>query len=145
MAKQQKKKELDPVNVHDQQLMIDLGCNPKNRVICDFSKTAEEKRELKKLRRREGRGFYNQKWASREKPVIPVYSKLIVYVYGENTKSIQCNQADIPDILLRIKRDPNRKLLKYQWNGRTYQPNEIPYWRPRVKGGTSISIRSYTV
>lgn len=47
MAKQQKKKELDPVNVHDQQLMIDLGLHPKNRVICDFSKTAEEKRELK--------------------------------------------------------------------------------------------------
>lgn len=144
MAKK-KKKELDPVNVHDRQLMIDLGIHPKDRVVCDFSHTAEEKQELKKLRRREGRGFYNQKWASREKPVIPVYSKLIIYVYGENTKSIHCNQADIPDILLRIKRDPNRKLMKYQWNGRTYQPNEIPCWKPSIKGGTSISVRSYTV
>lgn len=139
------KRKVSQVDVKDQQMMIDLGLHPNYRVIYDFSKTSKEKADLAKLRRRMGKGFYNQKWAARNKPFIPVYGKLIIYVYGENTKSIQCGQADIPDILVRIRKDPSKKILKYQWNGRTYQPNEIPFWKPRVKGGTSISVRSYAV
>lgn len=142
MAKATKKKELDPVNVHDKQQMIDLGLHPKDRVIYDFSKTPEEKAKLKKLRRQLGRGFYNQKWMKHEKPVIPVNGKLVVYVYGEPTKSIECNQADIPGILLQLKAGFTKKVVKYRWNGRTYEGNELPFWQPRVKGGISISLRS---
>lgn len=142
MIKKSIKKELDPVNVHDSQLMINLGLHPKYRSIPDFSKTLTEKAELKILKNQLGRGFYNQKWGVHEKKYIPVYGKLIIQMEGENTKSINCNQADISEILLRFKKRINGNLLSYKWNGRTYKDCELPFWKTRVKGGTSISVRS---
>lgn len=140
MAKQQKRKELAPINVKDQQEMINLGLHPKMRVLNDFSKTPEEREKLVKMRRKLGRGFYNQRWMKHEKPIIPVYGKLIVYVYGEDTKSYTCNQADIPEILTRLKAGFTKKVTKYSWNGRTYEGNQLPLWKPRVKVGEKISV-----
>lgn len=137
-----KKKELPAVNVHNQQEMINLGLHPNYRVECDFSKTPKEKAELERLRRRDGRGFYNQKWSPREKPYIPIYGKLIVHFKGSTPKSYNCNQADIIDILARVKKN---EAFMYEWNGRKYQLNEKPFWRSRTKSGPSISLRSYTV
>ena len=138
----QKKKE-ESVNVHDQALMIELGIHPPYRQFYDFSKTQQEKSKLKKCKNKDGRGFYTRGFHS--KPYsIPVYGKLIIYVKEDGTKSISCGQSDIPDILYRLKKD-KKTILKYQWNGRTYQNNEIPFWKPKVRGGTSISVRSYSV
>ena len=138
----QKKKE-ESVNVHDQELMIELGIHPPYREIYDFSKTPKEKADLLTYKRKDGRGFYTR--GVYKKPYsIPVYDKLIIYVKEDGTRSINCGQSDIPDILFRLKKD-KKTVLKYQWNGRTYQRNEIPFWKPKVPGGASISVRSYSV
>lgn len=145
MAKRQsKKKELDAVNVHNQQEMINLKLHPNYRVVPDFSKDSSEKGKVYKARKQQGRDFYNQKWANHEKKYIPYYDKLILYVKGENTKSIYCNQADIPEILIRLKAN-KKELVKYQWNGRSYQANELPFYQRSVKGGRTISVRNYAV
>lgn len=59
---------------------------------------------------------------------IPVYTGLIVYVQGltKTTYSVKCWQADIPRIIGNFNTEG--KVIKYQWNGRTYQPNEVPFW-----------------
>lgn len=123
-----KEKKIKSINPHDQEMMIREGLHPNYLILPNFIKTEEEKLELKKMKRLLGRGFYNQKWSSHSKPYIPVYGKLIIYCYKEPTKSISCNQSEIPDILIRIKKDPKRKIMKYSWLGKTYQPNEIPFW-----------------
>ena len=138
----QKKKE-ESVNVHDQELMIELGIHPPYREIYDFSKTLKEKADLLTYKHKDGRGFYTR--GVHKKPYsIPVYDKLIIYTKESGTKSINCGQSDIPDILYRLKKD-KITILKYQWNGRTYKDNEIPFWKPKVHGGVSISVRSYAV
>lgn len=139
-----KKKEVEAIKVKDQEWMIVEGIHRPYLVLPDFSKSDFEKMGLTKERRKCGRGFYNQKWSSHSKPYIPVYDKLILYIKGENTRSIKCNQADIPEILIRAKVQ-EKEVLKYRWNGREYQANEIPFWRTRVKSGKSISVRSYAV
>ena len=138
----QKKKE-ESVNVHDQELMIELGIHSPYREIYDFSKTPKEKAELLDCKHRDGKGFYTR--GVYKKPYsIPVYDKLIIYTKESGTKSINCGQSDIPDILYRLKKD-KKTILKYQWNGRTYQSNEIPFWKPKVHSRASISVRSYAV
>ena len=133
----QKKKE-ESVNVHDQELMIELGIHPPYREIYDFSKTPKEKADLLTYKRKDGRGFYTR--GVYKKPYsIPVYDKLIIYVKGDGTRSINCGQSDIPDILFRLKKD-KKTVLKYQWNGRTYQSNEIPFWKPKVHSRVSVSV-----
>ena len=134
------RKKIDP---KDQIMMINEGIHPPYREIYDFSKTQKEKEDLLTYKRKYGRGFYTR--GIHKKPYsIPVYDKLIIYVKEDGTKSISCGQSDIPDILFRLKKD-KKTVLKYQWNGRTYQSNEIPFWKPKVRGGTSISVRSYSV
>ena len=131
------RKKIDP---KDQIMMINEGIHPPYREIYDFSKTQKEKEDLLTYKRKYGRGFYTR--GIHKKPYsIPVYDKLIIYVKEDGTKSINCGQSDIPDILFRLK----KTILKYQWNGRTYQSNEIPFWKPKVHGGASISVRSYSV
>ena len=134
------RKKIDP---KDQIMMINEGIHPPYREIYDFSKTPKEKADLLTYKRKDGRGFYTR--GVYKKPYsIPVYDKLIIYVKGDGTRSINCGQSDIPDILFRLKKD-KKTVLKYQWNGRTYQSNEIPFWKPKVHGGASISVRSYSV
>lgn len=139
-----KGREIKPIDVKDQEFMIIEGIHPPYFKLSDFSKTDVEKMSLVKERRKSGRGFYNQKWGSHSKPYIPVYDKLILYVVGEKTRSIVCNQADIPEILARIK-SQKKEVLKYKWNGREYQADEIPFWATRIKGGENLHIRSYAV
>ena len=134
------RKKIDP---KDQIMMINEGIHPPYREIYDFSKTPKEKADLLTYKRKDGRGFYTR--GVYKKPYsIPVYDKLIIYVKEDGTRSINCGQSDIPDILFRLKKD-KKTVLKYQWNGRTYQSNEIPFWKPKVHGGASISVLSYSV
>ena len=135
------RKELDPIDVRNRQEMIDLGLHPKNREHYDWSKTPEEKVKLQKLKRELGRNFSGG-WGRTEKKNIPVPGKLVVYVWGKPTKSYKCMQHDIPDILARVKEGFTVKVTKYQWNGTTYEGNELPFWQPKVKGGPSIHLRS---
>lgn len=144
MVKRKITREISPINVKDQELMIVEGIHPPYLKLSDFSKADVEKMSLTKERRKSGRGFYNQKWSSHFKSYIPVYDKLILYVKGENTKSIKCNQADIPEILTRTKAK-GKEVLKYKWNGREYQADEVPFWATHVKGGKNLHIRSYAV
>lgn len=60
---------------------------------------------------------------------IPIYLKLIVQVRGleKTTYSLKCWQADIPSVLSRFK-ERGGEIIKYQWNGKTYAPNEVPFW-----------------
>ena len=64
--------------------------------------------------------------SSSSRKYIPVYTNLIVYVQGASkpTYSMKCWQVDIPRIIGSF----GNKVIKYQWNGRTYQPNEVPFW-----------------
>lgn len=126
-------KKIEAIRPKDQEWMVAEGIFPPSLILPDFSKTDSEKMELVKVRRKFGRGFYNQKWSNHTKPYIPVYGKLIIYAYKEPTKSIYCNQADIPEVLWRIKKDPKRKVMKYSWLGKTYQPNELPFWYNQLK------------
>lgn len=144
MRDSKKKKKVASVNVHNQAEMIELKLHPQYLDVPNFSKTKSEKIKLYKLKKQLGRGFTPQRWLSHEKKFIPYYDKLILYVKGEPTRSIPCNQADIPEILLNLKLR-KRELIKYQWNGRTYQPNDLPFYQRRVKSGKSISIRNYAV
>ena len=134
--------EVSPINTKNRQEMIDLGYHPKDKVRHDWSKTEAEKSKLKRLRNQYpyGRGFDNQSWGAHTKTPIPVPGKLIVYVWGQPTKSYKCMQHDIPEILCKLKEGFTSKVTKYQWNGKTYQSNELPFWKPKVKGGRAISL-----
>lgn len=131
MAKKNVKNGPDPINVKDSLSMIELGLHPKYREVPDFSKTPEEKAKLRSLKRQLGRGFYNQKWSSHKLPYIPVYDTLIIYT-NKNTKSVKCGQADISDILYRIKKS-GEEILKYRWNGSIYKFGELPFWGKSIK------------
>lgn len=57
---EKKKKELPPVNVHNQEEMIASGIHPRNRVPRDpsvWTKTPHEKELVKECRHRYGRGI----------------------------------------------------------------------------------------
>lgn len=138
--KKNQKRELPPVDIRDQQEMIKLGLHPQYRETYDWSKTDKEKQKLQKLRRLLGRGFSNRSGSIREKKSIPVKDKLVVYVWNQPVKSFVCMQHDIPDILARQRKSLADKILKYHWNGKWYEGNELPVWKPRVKGGRQIPV-----
>lgn len=130
---QKKENKIPAIDPHNQEWMISEHIHPPYLTLSDFSKTDFEKMGLIKARRKSGRGFYNQKWSSHNKPYIPVYAKMIIYCYQEPTRSVFCNQADIPEVIRRIHSDPKRRVIKYSWLGKTYQPDEIPFWFNQCK------------
>lgn len=104
---------------------------PKESV---FKKSEGERKFLKKLQHQLGKSFGGSKWSKKVVRPIPVYDKIILYLGRKGTRSVECGQADIPAILRRHKDD----LVKYQWLHKTYMPDELPFWQPKVKGGASI-------
>lgn len=61
---------------------------------------------------------------------IPVKAKLIIYLkknnkYPNTTYSTECWMHDINRILLRYDKN---LILKYSYNGKTYKPEERPFW-----------------
>lgn len=127
------------VNVHDEALMIELGIHPPKAAPRDpsvWTKTPKEKRLLATMRRiHKGEMHFNMA------PVksIPVRAKLIIQLkknrrFPHTTYSTTCWQHQIDNILSRYY-EKNRKtgcmesvVSKYVYNGRTYKPDERPFW-----------------
>lgn len=127
-----------PVNVHDDYLMVELGIRPKHVPEKDntvWTKTASEKRALKVLKRSiKGDSHFH---AIPIKP-IPVRAKLIIYVekgsFPKTTYSTECWQHEIYDILSKFtvknkKTEVNEiKVIKFNYNGKNYKFGERPFW-----------------
>ncbi len=147
--KKEIERKTDWVNVRDDALMVSLGfrqppLQPRDPSV--WTKTETEKKKLMNLKHRlKGKFCANWGYVS---PEIPVYGKLIVYIKKDpkyttvdpktnrkvykTTFSYKCGQSKIPSILSAFsnKKDLNNTLVtKYYWNGRTYSPTELPYWK----------------
>lgn len=126
------------VDVHDDAVMIKLGLRSPNVAPRDpsvWTKTPNERRILKTLRysSKEDMHFH-----SSPTKLIPVRAKLIIQLkrnnkYPKTTYSTECWQHEIPSILAKYRITVNNMdesaVAKYSYNGRTYAPTEVPFWR----------------
>lgn len=95
-----------------------------------WTKTLKEKRILKTQRRIHKHSLKSKTLAPWRE--IPVYDKIILYLKPgpldkenfKSTISFKCGQADIPEII----HNRRKQLVKYYWNGKTYSPDELPFW-----------------
>lgn len=127
------------VDVHNDALMVELGIrpamlSPRDKTV--WTKTPNERRLLKSLRR-SGKGRIH--FHSVPERSIPVRTKLIIQLvkndkFPKTTYSTECWQHEIKNILLQYykrnkKTGVNECLVsKYTYNGKTYAPNERPFW-----------------
>lgn len=127
------------VDVHNDALMVELGIrpamlSPRDKTV--WTKTPNERRLLKSLRR-SGKGRIH--FHSVPEKSIPVRTKLIIQLvkndkFPKTTYSTECWQYEIKNILLQYykrnkKTGVNECLVsKYTYNGKTYAPNERPFW-----------------
>jgi len=135
------------VDVHDRELMIYLGIQPpyyEGRDPSVWEKTKKEKELLKTLKSR-CTNILPRQWPYTE-PRSSFFSKLIVRIRPSNkfkfidkrgneqkkTYFAHKNvcESDIPNILAKyyVWKDKARQTLviSYEWNGKTYFPNELP-------------------
>lgn len=132
------KKEIFPVNVKDDALMVSLGIRLPNYEYPSFYKTNKEKELLKKLRTK------HNDFVSAPKIItshIPHKFKLIVYTrrsnsnFNHNTYSYKCYDHQVSEILRNLFPDHTKEnciIVKYQFNGRTYKPNPNNYTKFEV-------------
>lgn len=134
-----KHKESGLVNVHDDGLMIMLGIRPPHITSRDpsvWTKTPHEKKLLKSLRRMH-KGHIHFHNIPRKN--IPVKAKLIIQLkkndkFPHTTYSTECWQHNIGDVLLNYSQTNNKTKVeeclvsKYTYNGKTYSPDERPFW-----------------
>lgn len=127
------------VDMHNDALMVELGIrpailSPRDKTV--WTKTPNERRLLKSLRR-SGKGRIH--FHSVPEKSIPVRTKLIIQLvkndkFPKTTYSTECWQHEIKNILLQYykrnkKTGVNECLVsKYTYNGKTYAPNERPFW-----------------
>lgn len=128
------------VDVHDDALMVELGIHPRSATPRDpsvWSKSKQEKKILRTLRCAH-KGKMHLGAPSRK--VIPVRAKLIVQLkknkqFPYTTYSTICDMHQIGDILNFFHQwDRQNKTMvsvvaKYTFNGKTYAPNERPFWK----------------
>lgn len=128
------------VDVHDDALMVELGIHPRPATPRDpsvWSKSKQEKKILRTLRCAH-KGKMHLGAPSRK--VIPVRAKLIVQLkknkqFPYTTYSTICDMYQIGDILNFFHQwDRQNKTMvsvvaKYTFNGKTYAPNERPFWK----------------
>lgn len=148
IKKIKKQREVKPVDVYNDAEMVALGLRlPKypGRDKSIWSKTAKEKALLKKMKR-SCTTKLNRGWGAPPKS-IPIPGKLIVRikpsdkftmvtkegkVLKKTTYSHECIQSDIPRILSRYVEGNNNAfhsiVINYSWNGKTYNPKEVPFW-----------------
>jgi hypothetical protein len=144
MKKIIKKKE-EPVDVHDDALMVSLGlrCRPlEPRDPKVWTKSYSEKQDAKLVRHMLKNAFKHLNWPAPPKR-IPVPGKLIITIKKDNRftemrhektfyKTIfvhNCWQHDIADILTKyVNRKGKSLVVKYNWNGKTYPPDQLPFW-----------------
>lgn len=128
------------IDVHDDDVMREMGFfRPLNQAPRDesvWTKTPYERRILKKVRHTcKGEDMH---FHSVPRKVIRVRCKLIINLYKnkrfeKTTYSTECWQHEIPDILAKY-RVTDRKtgystsvVRKYSWNGKTYDPKDLPF------------------
>lgn len=128
------------VDMHDDALMVELGIHPRPATPRDpsvWSKSKQEKKILRTLRCAH-KGKMHLGAPSRK--VIPVRAKLIVQLkknkqFPYTTYSTICDMHQIGDILNFFHQwDRQNKTMvsvvaKYTFNGKTYAPNERPFWK----------------
>ena len=148
MKKIRKQKENEPDYVHNDAEMVALGLrNPiyPGRDQSVWSKTDKEKAFLKKMKH-SCTSDLDRGWGAPIKS-IPIPGKLIVRIkpsdnftvvakdgrmMKKTTYSQKCIQSDIPRILSKYAESDGKvsysKVINYSWNGKTYNPKEIPFW-----------------
>ena len=128
------------VDVHNDVLMVKLGIRPCKAIPRDLSvwtKSKQEKKILQTLRCTH-KGKMHFSVPSRRS--IPVQAKLIVQLkknkqFPHTTYSTICSMHQIGDVLNFFHQlDCRSKSIvsvvdKYTFNGKTYTPNERPFWK----------------
>lgn len=120
------------INVHDQELMIELGIHPKRFIPCEPNeRTSKEEKALRSLRRtcRLSDPHFRTSYPSS----IPIKANLIMYLkknnkYPNTTYSIKCLQHEISNILNFYSNKQGSIVDKYVYNGKTYRSHERPFW-----------------
>lgn len=117
-------------HITDDDWMVAEGLRSPNVQPRDLSvwiKTDEEKEQIRKLKRQK---YHITRGSAGGRKHIPIYLKLVVQVRGweKTTYSLKCWQADIPRIIGNFNTGDGKEVIKYQWNGKTYKPNEVPFW-----------------
>lgn len=121
------KKDSGWIDVHDDDVMRAMGFfRPYNQTPRDesvWTKTPEERKRLKKYKRRQEDMHFH----SVPEKFIKVPGKLIIQLvknkkYPNTTYSHKCWQSDVPFILAKYA----DIVRKYIWNGKTYSPNQLP-------------------
>ena len=127
------------IDIHDDELMIELGLRPKKGIPRDksvWTKSHYERQALKSLRKLyKGHIHFN----SVPKKTIPVRAKLVIYLkknkkFPKTTYSMECWQHEIDSILSNYcynnpKTGSSENLVsRYVYNNRSYMINERPFW-----------------
>lgn len=138
-SKASQREDIQLVNVRDDEQMIELGIRPPHVIPRDksvWTKTSYEKKSLKIERNKHKERIH---FHSVPRKSIPVRAKLIIYLkknknFPYTIYSTECMQHEIGDILFNYylknhKTGCNECLItKYVYNGKTYDPNERPFW-----------------
>ena len=127
------------IDVYDDDLMVKLGMRqppvvPKYKNV--WTKTTYEQKSLRIERSKNNKKTHFFSSVCKE---IPVRDTLIIHLkknkkFPKTTYSIKCWQNEIGDILLKYyynnHKTGNTECLvsKYYYNGRTYSPEERPFW-----------------
>lgn len=128
------------VDVHDDALMVELGIHPCPATPRDPSVWSKSKQEKKILRTLRCAHKGKMHLGTPPRKVIPVRAKLIVQLkknkrFPYTTYSIICGMHQIGDVLNFFQQwdRQNRMMVsvvaKYTFNGKTYAPNERPFWK----------------
>lgn len=128
------------VDVHDDALMIKLGIHPRHVIPRDLSIWTKSKQEKKILRTLRCAHKGKMHLGVSPRKVIPVRAKLIVQLkknkrFPHTTYSTICGMHQIVDVLnFFCQQDHQNKMMvsvvaKYTFNGKTYSPDERPFWK----------------
>lgn len=131
-----KEKDSGWIDIHNDDIMRANGLwRPYDVIPRDpsvWTKTKEERKRLKKLRGTwKGLDLHFHNIPHK---FIQVPGKLIIQlkknkIYPKTTYSIKCWQSDIPEILIKYSGNKGTYISYYKWNGKTYCPTELPFWR----------------
>ena len=128
------------VDVHNYALMVELGIHPSPVTPRDPSVWSKSKQEKKILRTLRCAHKGKMHLSTPPRKVIPIRAKLIVQLkknkrFPYTTYSTICGMHQIGDVLNFFNQwdRKNRMIVsvvaKYTFNGKTYMPNERPFWK----------------
>ena len=128
------------VDVHNYALMVELGIHPSPVTPRDPSVWSKSKQEKKILRTLRCAHKGKMHLSTPPRKVSPIRAKLIVQLkknkrFPYTTYSTICGMHQIGDVLNFFNQwdRKNRMIVsvvaKYTFNGKTYTPNERPFWK----------------